>query len=272
MPVPMSALSIAVVNDRPAVAQLLLEAGVDPLAREGPSQSTPLHLACHSQACLSLLLNAMPTGVRAVDVRDGNGDTPIHQCGRVEEGWVGLEMMERAGKLEAEDVDVPNDKGQAPMHVAAENRAFRAVRKLLDLRADPNTVDYGGRTPLHVACSIPHNDSIVELLLTTLTSPPSSVHLRDCDGRTPLLTCIPTHSTKVLRLLIDKGADPRAAEAGTGTTPLHAAVKEEWVEGVEVLLNVEPKVEVEADGRGYTALDYARHPKVGRGGVEVLGG
>ncbi len=151
--------------------------------------------------------------------------------------------------------------GVSPLLMAISNNHIDVARLLLDHGADPNTVDWWGRTPLWTAVDLrdlevnktddngvdrPAALQLIQALLDrganvnarTKEQPPlrrwlmpiSDISWVDFTGQTPFLRAALSADLTVMRLLLDKGADPNIATFA-GTTPLMAAAGVNYVGG-----------------------------------------
>lgn len=119
----------------------------------------------------------------AVIARAAPADYPLHGV-VYQEDSVELTRLLRAGH----DPNALNDIGQTPLISAASLdsvAAYGLVKTLLDFGADPDAVNDSGNSPLHGAVS--------------------------------------TGNLAVVKLLLDRGADPNARKAGAEVTPLLTA-------------------------------------------------
>ncbi|MCP3920709.1 MAG: hypothetical protein GY711_34720 [bacterium] len=133
--------------------------------------------------------------------------------------------------------------------------------------ASPLAVDSSGRTALHYAaqCSLPGSLDVARRLLDAGVA----LDARDSCGETALHEAVRSAGEGMVRLLLERGADPSVAEE-SGSTPLHAAA-EDSLHGhlagvVTALLNAGASPDAE-DGEGRTPLHAAVGP---RGGEEFF--
>jgi ankyrin repeat protein len=155
--------------------------------------------------------------------------------------------------------------GISPLLMAISNNHIDVARLLLDhgagVNADVNASDWWGRTPLWTAVDLrdlevnktddngvdrPAALQLIQALLDrgasvnarTKEQPPlrrwlmpiSDISWVDFTGQTPFLRAALSADLTVMRLLLDKGADPNIATFA-GTTPLMAAAGVNWVGG-----------------------------------------
>jgi len=112
----------------------------------------------------------------------------------------------------------------------AEKGELKAVRKLLDERADPNCKDDFGLTALHGAAKKGHSE-VVALLLQRLAH--VNVRASALHDETPLHYACKYGRTQVVRLLLASGANPKSVTT-EGRTPLQYAQDKKQTEAVAV--------------------------------------
>jgi ankyrin repeat protein/mono/diheme cytochrome c family protein len=146
------------------------------------------------------------------------------------------------------DVNAANDRRATALHWAITDPA--KVRLLLLKGANVNAKTVDGRTPLHLAATLPTGTPIVEMLLEA----GADLHARSIVGATPLVASVAA-SLETSRLLLAKGADPNARN-GLGATPLMNAALLAGAATVSLLLDAgaDPTIRTK---RGETALANA---------------
>lgn len=145
-------------------------------------------------------------------------------------------------------VDSRTSLGETPLHWPAGRGQPDAVRVLLKHKADPNSVDLGGRTSLSVACSAP----MVQLLLDAGADPNRHEHPT---GQTPLREALRCKGKDSIRLLLERGA--KDVPDAFGVTALHAAAARlGTAETVELLAKASANVNV-PNVQGLTPRDMA---------------
>jgi ankyrin repeat protein len=161
------------------------------------------------------------------------------------------------------DVNQAEANGISPLLMAITNDHVDVARLLLERGADANAPDQWGRTPLWAAVDIRNRDykyggnndqgidraswlEFIQVLLArnanpnarTKEYPPirrwimpiSDISWVDLTGQTPFLRAALAGDMAVMRLLLEKGADPNIATFG-GTTALMAASGVNWSVG-----------------------------------------
>ena len=152
--------------------KVLLKYSANPMSISGLKYRNCLHLAvdsCHYDI-LSLIFHNSNHNL-LVDSADGDGNTLLHLI-LLSENPIGNQQKVFVLLLDKGcNVSISNHLGITPLHYVCGNRylctnliAEPLVQLLLDFRANPNTIDLEGCTPLTIACA--HREwSICKLLM-----------------------------------------------------------------------------------------------------------
>ncbi len=108
---------------------------------------------------------------------------------------VAEELTKNPGNL-----DLPDDAGLTPLHLAAAHCRNNVVALLLDKGADINRKANDDATPLHLAAQEGCTDVVMMLL-----SNRANVNARDDQGRTPLVRAEQWHRGDIVQLILKYG-------------------------------------------------------------------
>jgi ankyrin repeat protein len=197
-------LMMAARSGNPAAAKLLIEHGADVNAKESAEQETALmYAAAQNHADMVQLLIEHGSDVnarsRAIDPKAPRPRYPQSVGLRpVTGGLTPLLFAARQGAVDSTrmlvelkaDANLGDPNGVTPMILAIMNGNFDVAAALLQMGANPNAADGAGRTPLFAAVDM-HK---LEWLFSRPT-PKASGKLDSAD---------------VVKLLLDKGANPNA--------------------------------------------------------------
>jgi hypothetical protein len=158
---------------------------------------------------------------------------------------------------------------RAALHTAAAQGNKVTTRKLIELEADVNAMDFEGRSALHYAVgdivyeepsadgesqySVNMTAVLALLLKHGARTEVKSLHL----GQTPLLCASINGNTEAIRVLLDHGADINASD-NEGCTALHFAAESGNHEAIRELLGLGADITA-SDIEGWTALHCAAH-------------
>ena len=219
------------------------------IERDGASAS---HWASYNGhlRCLELLLDGQNEELRV----DARGRTALFYA--VGQGHFDVTAL--LLDLRPEWMDQADNKGDTPVHVASCYGQASVLSLLMESAADPNMRNNRGFTPAHVTGS--------EECLSALLNYGADLMQGDKMGRTPLFCAAATSRLGCVRHLCHANGDYAASHHGRnfvdcadyrGDTPLHAAVCNDNVECVEILLQycLDPS---HKNGQGLTPLDLVR--------------
>jgi ankyrin repeat protein len=179
-----------------------------------------------------------------VDVVDNSGWTPLHVAAHHGHRDI-VALLLRSGA----NVDAVDNNGWTPLHHAAHDGHRDIVALLLEGGANVNAATNNGRTPLHVAAHDGHRD-IVALLLRS----GANVDAVDNYGWTPLHWAAHDGHRDVVTLLLQSGANVNAA-SNNGRTPLHVAAHHGHRDIVALLLQSGANVSIRNQS-GRTARNH----------------
>lgn len=114
------------------------------------------------------------------------------------------------------EVNVPDDKGNLPLHYAAQNTTAAAaemIRALDRLNVKVDVQNGGGWTPLMLACQFSNSPEVIKVLLGMDAQP----NMHKNDGMTPLMLAACNSSgqaIEIMKLLLKAGADTQIRSGG----------------------------------------------------------
>ena len=183
---------------------------------------TLLHLAARERNhTAAKLLLGLKLGLDKVDMnaKDNKGQTPLHIAANHSREVV-LILIEG---YEA-NVNMKDEMGQTPLHrVAARgDDAVNMLELLIKKRANPDTTDKNGQSPLHAAAIRGDVNMVTKLL--DVPAVKQAVNAADKNGQTPMHMAAKNGRAEVVLLLYNEGAD-KGVQDEEGKTPLHTAAQ-----------------------------------------------
>ncbi|XP_068094527.1 serine/threonine-protein phosphatase 6 regulatory ankyrin repeat subunit B-like [Hyperolius riggenbachi] len=212
-----------------AVIKVLLQKGahVDARTREG---YTALHIA--TEACKPHVVQTLLGFGAQVQPKGGKvKETPLHIAARIKDGEKVAEILLKSGA----DVNMESANGETAMHVAAQYGNLKMINALMEEGGEVTWQSKAQENALHTAARHCHL-LIVELILSYLSNEKSQADALSCVnqpnqvGETPLhlaaaLAGDAVHfeeeDVRIVRLLLEHGADISHTTTQTGETPLH---------------------------------------------------
>ncbi|MCK6472624.1 MAG: ankyrin repeat domain-containing protein [Planctomycetes bacterium] len=249
-------LHVAATSGQTAIAQCLLEAGLDPNARTHPHGQTPLHLAAENDSGAGIV-NALAKGGANLLARNAHGLTPLHLAA-IRGRTATLVALLKAGT----PADPPGGAGavvRSPLAEAAQFGHAEAAKALLEAGAKPEQAAFGGEDLL-LASVRGGSTQLVSLLVEKGLSVRSAnaagetaLHLLrvHAAGETPTDDEV-GEARGLLTLLLKSGADVKAANKA-GDTALHSYAVGMPSSLVACLLDSGAEVNAK-DGQGRTPL------------------
>jgi ankyrin repeat protein len=199
------------------------------------------------------------------------GWTPQHVAVWREQNERLAELLREGAKVNAAAKD-----GRTPLHVAAEERNSEAIQPLLKAGADQKVKDAQGRTPVVLAAFKGNNAAVrqlvsaggpisdifvaatvgkAEAVAEFLRKDKESLFAKDSAGLTPLHRAAGEGQLKVMRLLLDAGAE---ADSSSGEwTPLHVAAVYGRADACALLIERKARVDPPLDSSGTQPIHFA---------------
>ena len=151
-----------------------------------------------ASAILLLLAAALPIPAAAQFQSEGY---KFLEAVKDRKGDEATEMLSKPGSQLVNTRDITT--GDTGLHIVVARSDVLWVRFLLQRGADPNIRNKKGITPLQLATAMGFTDG-VEALIKGGTS----VNVSDQTGETPLISAVHARNVAMVRLLLEKGADP----------------------------------------------------------------
>ncbi|CAB0030124.1 unnamed protein product [Trichogramma brassicae] len=124
------------------------------------------------------------------------------------------------------------------LRVALDWEREEVVELLLRHGADPNRANVSGETPLHVICKN-HSDDLAEIFCDASEKVGQRLRIdaQDERGWTPLHFALIRRNSRLVELLLRRGADPNLADED-GTSPLHLISEMDDPDSAKILFEI----------------------------------
>jgi uncharacterized protein len=165
--------------------------------------------------------------------------------------------------LEKADVNLKDELGNSPIHLALAKQKEEIFDLLLEKNADVNVAGADGKTKNQTAlyaAVMQDREDLVQKLIEKGANP----NIADSEGAYPLSEAVArrTANPQIVKLLLDGGANVNAQEANKGTALIFAASNKQISsqtrqEIVKMLLDKDANKSIK-DKTGKTALDWAK--------------
>lgn len=192
--------------------------------------------------------------------KDNTGCSPLHYASR--EGHIkSLENLIRLGAC----INLKNNNNESPLHFGARYGRYNTVKQLLDSEKGSfiiNESDGDGLTPLHIASQQGHT-RVVQLLLNR-----GALLHRDHFGRNPLHLAAMAGYTQTIELLFSVHTHLLDQIDKDGNTALHLATMENRPGTISLLLTLNCKLVY--NYLDMSAIDYAIHYKYAEAALAMV--
>jgi ankyrin repeat protein len=225
-----------------ATVKLLLDKGADVNAKNRRA-STPLHWAIRDEAKVRLLLEHGA----AVNAKQADGRTPLYNAASLANPDAIVKLLLDKGA----DVSIATANGQTPLMAVAARGNTEAMRLMLEKKADVNATSGTGATALMAAAGS-RNPLAVKMLLAK----GADVNALTKKSESALASAATAGVDEVVKLLLDAGATVNVADDRGYTALMYGAANEPLSSGIVRMLlakGADPK----ATGEGETARSLA---------------
>uniref|UniRef100_A0A7S3AVP7 EF-hand domain-containing protein n=1 Tax=Haptolina ericina TaxID=156174 RepID=A0A7S3AVP7_9EUKA len=151
----------------------------------------------------------------SVRVEDDQGKMPLHLLARIGDQAEDVirKILDQGGESK-KDINYTDLNMKTPLHIAAEFKQGKLLKILLDRGANPLMQNKEGKTVLHMAVQSTSEEITTILLMHEKVTPKKDelVKLVDNDGRTALHIASFRAEADMVKLLLDHGADAKAAD------------------------------------------------------------
>lgn len=234
------------------MTELLLQAGADPNVVDKGGRLA-LHIA--AEYAEPLVIRLLIGVTDNPDREDREGNRPVHLA--CEKNTVAAVQEMVAARL---SLLVENKKGDTPLHLAAQRLDTKVAEYLLTVGDGArlvNAVNRDGNSPLHVAIPANGQEALAESLLRAGADP----NISNRTGRRALHLAIEKANMKIMKILIEYGADTRFPSSVSAGPPfLLAAVNfraDPAQQMIRLLLDVDADPNAQSVGGQETPLHNA---------------
>lgn len=185
---------------------------------------------------LEMLLhfNDANIGISLVDIKDKDGNTPLHYC-IIFDDILSAKML----LINNADPNIKNKNGFNCLHLAVYKKNIDIVNLLIKTNININANTLTGETALHFACNFQHYD-ISKILLEKGADPNVLDYMHEIS---PIIYSVSLRNTKIFDLLLKYKADVNIQDY-FGNTPLHYIIQEDDVELFDYIMNKNPLVNI----------------------------
>lgn len=221
--------------------------------------SSPVHLNLIARLCLLLLAATGLSGTgSSAALAQFSSSYELLKAVRESDGATAMRILLQPGLAIVDRLDPGS--GEAPIHVVVKRKDLPWLGLLLQHRANVNNPDSAGNTPLILAAGNGFTDG-ADLLIKL----GAQVNGANRGGETALIKAVQARDERMVRLLLNKGADPRQADAVIGYSAIDYARRDNRARTILALL--ERGDEAEEEGASAPAKDSP----LPSGPIQILG-
>ncbi|XP_030452076.1 protein ACCELERATED CELL DEATH 6-like [Syzygium oleosum] len=219
---------------------------------QGPSRNSLLHVAAgiENSDILQVLLEVIQDKQLAAQAND-RGDTPLHVAARA--GSIRMaELLLDCGSF----LDKANEAGNKALHEAVKNGDYVLTDLLLRRQGSTSVIEKNeeNKCPLYLAVEMGDLKILLRLLQAV---DGNEVPLSGIEGMSPVLGAVMHQKLDMLIEMSEQKKELFDLRDAEGGTPLHLAAHENYVNGVNFLVNKFPWSAFERDEEGYLPIHVA---------------
>lgn len=212
------------------VVRGLLDARADLNARDREERTPLIHLAAEKQGRWKVeMVELLLERGADIEAKDNTKRTALLWAASTGKSEL-VKLLLSGTKAQKANVAATNDRGKAPLQLAAENNHEVVVAMLLAAEADPKAISDGQWTALHNAAEKGHT-GVVKLLLDTFVD----VNMETSSGMTALHWAAQNGHTEIVQLLKERPEIMLANKDTFNSTPLLRAAERGHLDIVQML-------------------------------------
>lgn len=171
-------------------------------------------------------------GIVITDIRDSNGNIPIHYAIHFRNLRAIKKLIEYGSKLYIVDKD-----GYNSLHLAVKTKKIEIVSEITKVIKNLNAKTFKGDTALHIAINYQYTDIAKHLI--TIGADPNIAD--DADDLTPLHLAVGWNNTEIVDFLLEYDVDVNAQDY-YGNTALAYSVKERYNQCFDSIIKKKPNL------------------------------
>jgi ankyrin repeat protein len=176
--------------------------------------------------------SAKNIGIMITDIRDLNGNIPLHYAIKFKNIEAAKLLMQHKSNAYITDID-----GYNALHLAVRSGSLEIVGIIVSTMSVIDTKTFRGETALHISINFQYG-SIAELLLNAGADP----NIVDSENEfSPLHYAVGWNSLDIIDILLKKGSNPNLQDI-YGNTPLFYCIKEDYASAFDKITNSKNKI------------------------------